>query len=413
LEPRESHYSRESNPNKLFLPSGTTKKQLHQNFIHENQQFNPHVHEYEENLSYFSFLKIFNDEFNISVGYPRSDLCHICELLNKRECIARRSASEDEVRQIQEEQIAHWTMADRFYATMREAKNLDDSHLVICCDYEKNFSLPITGVNKQYFSSDMNVYNFGIHDLRSQQTTLYFYPENFAHKGSNEINSFLMDFVSSVENTMRHLILFMDNSCGQNKNRYMFAICQFLASTRFETVKIIFPQPGHSFMPIDREFAILEKKRKKMDRVIKPSDWVTFLRNAKERNPFVLKYVQFPFTDDLQTDGTPIVTVKDFKASMDPLFLSRIPVAAIREIRFRNQTDPVVICPETNFETPLRMYKRGFTQRNLQTRIRDAKDAYNRETFLAIRENSANSVHTLLEYVDLPANVTFYNSIQA
>jgi len=270
LEARESHYSRESNPHKPFLSSGSTKKKLYNQFINENPKFNPFVTEYVHNLRYWMFCKIFNEEFNIGNGFPRGDLCHVCELLHKGEQVANRENIMEEIEQTQVEQRIHWGNADIFYTEMRRANFTDDSELILCCDFEKNFNLPITGVNKEYFSSHMNIYNFGVNNLKKNQSTMFFYLENFARKGSNEVISVFVHYISqhATENT-QHLTLFMDNAGGQNKNRFMFAFCQYLAYTRFVTVKKIFPVPGHSFIPIDREFAVIEKKRCKLDRAIK------------------------------------------------------------------------------------------------------------------------------------------------
>ena len=413
LEARESHYSRESNPHKLFLSSGSTKKKLYDQFIHEHPKFNPFVPEYVHNLRYWMFCKIFNEEFNIGIGFPRSDLCHVCELLHKREQVANRENNIEEIEQIQVEQRIHWENADVFYTAMRGAKLTDDSELILCCDFEKNFNLPITGVNKEYFSSHMNIYNFGINNLKTNQSTMFFYSENFARKGSNEVISFFVHYISqhATENT-QHLTLFMDNAGGQNKNRFMFAFCQYLAYTRFETVKIIFPVPGHSFMPIDREFAVIEKKRRKLDRAIKPSDWTKFLQCAKEQNPFEIVYVQHSFTDDLQNDGTPVVIVKNYKSALEPLFLSRIPIANIRRIEFRRGIEPQIqIDHRDGLNDSLRMFKRTINAEHLLVAFNTANDCYPPGQFLSVAENSAEAVHDLLRFVDLPNSVTFYESV--
>ena len=185
-EPRESHYSRESNPNKLYLPSGTTKAALYRQFTNTHPELRNENGRH--NVTYSFFCQIFNQEFNIAVGYPRSDLCSRCEMLNKKLAISTREQNQDE-EILKREQINHWRNAELFYEEMRNCSTLGEDFLVLCFDFEKNFSLPITGLNRQYFlslASHLNLYNFGIKNLQSGETAMFFYPQNFAKKAQTK-----------------------------------------------------------------------------------------------------------------------------------------------------------------------------------------------------------------------------------
>jgi len=73
----------------------------------------------------------------------------------------------------------------------------------------------------------------------------------------------------NVPQEVEHFHIFSDNAVGTNKNRFIFTICQFLYLTRFESM-FEFPVPGHSFMCIDRSFALIEKKRKRKIELLHP-----------------------------------------------------------------------------------------------------------------------------------------------
>ena len=188
LNARESHYSREKNTNKIYLPSNTTKSKLYREFLQQNPDYRPGNEENVRNtISYWFFCKTFNEDFNISIGYPLSELCNNCELFKKRIDVAQRNNQAD-LEMIQLEQFEHWDKAEYFYDQMKSSLESEDDHLIICCDFEKKFQHPLTGVNKEYFSSHMNISNFGIKNLKTGRAMMYFYPQNFANKGSNEIN---------------------------------------------------------------------------------------------------------------------------------------------------------------------------------------------------------------------------------
>lgn len=96
---------------------------------------------------------------------------------------------------------------------------------------------------------------------------MYLYTENYGQKGPNEVITALADYIEHnklPEHT--HLDLFCDNCFSQNKNRYLFAFLdQLCAHNTFQKVTISYLIPGHSMMPIDRDFAMIERKRIKTD----------------------------------------------------------------------------------------------------------------------------------------------------
>lgn len=65
---RQSHYSRGDNQKREYLPEGLSIARMHRLYVaeHEPQADTPVVKEW-------LYRKIFNEEFNLSFGYPRSD----------------------------------------------------------------------------------------------------------------------------------------------------------------------------------------------------------------------------------------------------------------------------------------------------------------------------------------------------
>ncbi|CAG9793242.1 unnamed protein product [Diatraea saccharalis] len=76
LPSRKSHYTRNNNKPKKFLDSHLSINKLYNKFVSE-------VHpELKTKVSYEKFRQIFNQDFNISFGFPRKDICQVCEKLN-------------------------------------------------------------------------------------------------------------------------------------------------------------------------------------------------------------------------------------------------------------------------------------------------------------------------------------------
>lgn len=132
--------------------------------------------------------------------------------------------------------------------------------------------LPKTTSTDVFYKRQLWVHNFGITSAKNPRTHCFMYPESVAKKTSNEPISFLKFYIENImDPTIRILYVFSDNCVAQNKNH---ALLQFyytlIKSGRFDKIIIRFPEPGHSFMPCDRAFGIIEKNLRKADRVYVP-----------------------------------------------------------------------------------------------------------------------------------------------
>jgi len=67
--------------------------------------------------------------------------------------------------------------------------------------------------------SHLNFYNFGIQNLQTNYATMIMYAQHYAKKGANEAATFLYFYLQELcPPEVIHVILFMDNSVGTNKN---------------------------------------------------------------------------------------------------------------------------------------------------------------------------------------------------
>ena len=106
-----------------------------------------------------------------------------------------------------------------------------------------------------------------------------------------------------------------------------------------EKIEVLYPLSGHSRLPCDRDFAHIEKNRRKV-RVVKPSEWVNLIKETDISNPFQTVFVEHPLTDDMTHDGTPVVEVKDFKKGFDPFLRPPSGIATMIGLLFRRGQNP-------------------------------------------------------------------------
>jgi hypothetical protein len=324
---RESHYSRTKQSTRHYLDGNLNISELHRQYVAM----------FPENIvSRAVFSQVFSYEFNICFAGPRSDICETCERFRTKIVAAKADHNATALIDLETQKELHLRKAEVFYDEMRKRHNEDT--LVICFDYQKNLPIPVTNVSGEYYRRQLWLHNFGIYNMVSKETQLYVYSEHFAKKGPNEVLSCLENYIATrCAPNQSKLVIFADNCFSQNKNRYMFGFLDNLcARGSFSQIEIFYPLPGHSMMAIDREFAKIERKKRRMEKFNSPEDWLTLIKNAKIEKPFGINFVQHPLRSDLKLlDGDALVQVKDFKSAMATCLKTNIAVSQIRAAIFR------------------------------------------------------------------------------
>lgn len=291
LKGRESHYSLKDST-KTYLPEELNITKIFRMF----QEQNPWV----KNALYETYRQIFNTNFNIGFGYPRSDTCSKCDefkLQKKNLEIELQSTTTDgEKRQIQSklkdiysDKTIHLLRADKWYKLKRQAKfrsRTDNTKEAIVYDYAKNHHVPNITTGEVYYKRQLSVYVFNIHILSTGQSVFYTYAETTGHKGSDEVCSFLHHFFYNfLDSEVKELEFFSDSCAGQNKNNFIFKFYHHLVhkEKRFEKVTGYFPIKGHSYNECDKNCALIKKTYE----AELPEDWAEVIRNSRVKpSPF-------------------------------------------------------------------------------------------------------------------------------
>lgn len=153
LPARESHYSRSSNKFKKYLDSNLTIAELHRKFLADNP---------ENKISYEKFRQIFNEDFNISFGQPRKDICSTCEKNNILKEAAVANNNIQEKINLERAQELHLRKSEVFLKRISTTeKEQNETKLSICMDFQKNLPLPVTNVSDEYYLRQLYLHNFG------------------------------------------------------------------------------------------------------------------------------------------------------------------------------------------------------------------------------------------------------------
>lgn len=122
----ESHYCR-GKSNRKYLPSELNVKKLWRVYSSETGQL-------AVKLSFF--CKIFNTQYNVDFGTPRTDVCSTC--LSLREKIKQEKYAGKRTELITEKRV-HRLQYKAFYSKL---KDTDNNTLILSFDCQKNLALP-------------------------------------------------------------------------------------------------------------------------------------------------------------------------------------------------------------------------------------------------------------------------------
>ena len=251
----KSHYSRNKNKRRRYLSPLLSIVEMHRLYVqeHEGQVANPRV-------KYSYYAKVFNEEFNLSFGYPKSDVCGACEQFR----IQLNSEGSD-VNTVQEKHKEHLRSAEKFYSELRLDTDMakKNAHVVtITFDFQQNLPLPHLPVGDLFYMHQLWLYIFGVHSCGDNKVTMFCWPETLAKRGSDEVVSCLHATFAQLPPEVTALRLYSDGCGGQNKNnnvmRYLFSLVYI---GRFRYIRHTFPVRGHSFLPNDRDFGRTEVKK--------------------------------------------------------------------------------------------------------------------------------------------------------
>lgn len=257
----ESHYCRSKTSVRIYLPCDLNLKKLFVLYLQKVPE-NMHV-----KLSYFR--KYVNTNYNIAFGTPMTDCCSTCLRIKEQLKIA---TSLDIRQNFKTEHRVHIAKAKAFFQLL---KNKTPNTAYFSFDCQKNLALPRLPDQAAYFSQQINYNNFTIvvgtskDKLNPRNVFSYLWTEIDFRKDSNTIASALhhalknFDFDPSIT-TVR---LFADGCGGQNKNtNTMGMLASWLleeSPQHIKKVEWIFPIVGHSFIPPDRIFGLIERDIKK------------------------------------------------------------------------------------------------------------------------------------------------------
>ena len=154
---------------------------------------------------------------------------------------------------------------------------------------------PHTSAGTIFYKRKLSIYNLSVYSLGTSVGCCYMWAEIEAQRGSAEVGTAMLKYISSLPKTVRTVILYSDCCGGQNKNRNLATalIYTMLSNPHIIMIEHKYLESGHTHMEVDSIHAAIERAKKSVP-VYVPHDWYTVVRCARRKHP----YSVIPMTHD-------------------------------------------------------------------------------------------------------------------
>ena len=110
-------------------------------------------------------------------------------------------------------------------AEHKEKCKSDKTIAAIAFDLEQVLLCPKLNVSSLYYKRKLSVYNLTTYNLDDRSVNCYLWHEAVGGRASSEIASCINNFIQSLSQSVRHLVMFSGTCGGQNRNKNFSAMC--------------------------------------------------------------------------------------------------------------------------------------------------------------------------------------------
>lgn len=402
----QSHYSRNENPDRVYLNYDLTINSLYSNYY-----INWCNEEGKNIVSSDKFRRIFCEDFNIGFKLPKSDTCATCDSLNMQ--INSMAPDDEGLEILQNERKIHVENAEMAQDTIKQLASLASKdpakYHVIALDLQQVLPTPKLTVSHAFYKRKLSTYNLGIHDLGTNRGYMFVWNESIAERGSDEIASCLLKYLQCQNISSEELHIISDNCKGQNKNWTFIGV--YNALSRSGIVKKIyhhFPVVGHTYLPCDRDFGRIELYvRKHMPLIYTTEEWAECILQSNKKNKFHVTLMNSADFKDF-TCFSNHVTKKNKTDAGEPLKFSEASVFYI------SAADPFILFISHNYDFENVNYKSCTIRKRGRTNsaLNPFQAPRKYSDCIPIEKNKWKDLQSLLNYIPQQHH-TFFNNIVA
>ena len=329
-----SHYCRASTQ-RLYVES-TFRSVLHMHSVYVEWC-------YEQNVipvSRQSFNRVLTEQ-KVSIHKPKKDQCDIC-------CEHAAGQLNTESHEI------HMQKKDEARAAKAEAKTSANSEkLVVTMDLQSVLLAPKLLASAIYYKMKLQIHNFTVYELNNGDVTLYVWHEANGGVTGNEFTSCIVDYLSNIGQSYKHIVLISDGCTYQNRNKILSSALSDLAQRKNITIEQLYLEKGHTQMEADSVHATLEHYFKAP--IYAPCDYTSLMRKARPQHPYTVKDLDYTFFRDFESVPSNFRSIRPGFKSGDPVVtnIRGILYDPSGNVKFKlRHSDPLALLPQRRPSQP-------------------------------------------------------------
>lgn len=274
----QSHYTRKDSDRKYLHPDLNIRK-MYDLYVEKCTQEN------KQPVKEKYYYHVFSSKFNLHFKVPSKDTCRLCDELHMK----LETVNDEEKKKLKLQKELHLARAEKARQVLKDDSECVSEDTYVCTfDLQKALPFPKLSTSVAYYKRNMYMYNFGIHSFNDSISYMYVWDETEGGRGSQDLSSCVQKHLRENASTYKNIIMFSDSCTGQNRNIIMSLTMLKYAQDPNMSANIIdlkFLVSGHSYLPNDTDFGVIERKSKKQQQIFVPEDWMNVIRTAKHKKP--------------------------------------------------------------------------------------------------------------------------------
>lgn len=280
FSPAISHYRRQHAPNRLYLPSDLTIRDMHENFTTAH----PNVP-----VSYEVYRKIVSKDMNISFTKLGNEECEKCESFELHNENHRKETADQNV---DCDTCKEWTLhlnkaniTRRNYRIDADKKPSEDE-IYYSADMQKVIMLPRLEMFKQVlFTPRLIAFNESfvpLGDIKHNLPFVALWHEEISGRKKEDVVSTFYNFFLFARD-YKKVTIWLDNCSAQNKNWCLYSFLIFIINSdeiSTDTITLKYLEAGHTFMSADNLHRQIENNLRHNPKVYDFTDFVNAVRKC-------------------------------------------------------------------------------------------------------------------------------------
>ncbi|XP_030831813.1 uncharacterized protein LOC115918229 isoform X2 [Strongylocentrotus purpuratus] len=274
-----SHYCR-ANSEFTYVAPDLTKAIMYQLFVKEHGNC-------ASRSTYVKAMK----SMKIKIHKPKKDMCGLCSNYTN----AQGQLKED-LKEVYDAHRAEVEKVRGLKAQSKEKAISSDQFASAVFDLQQVMYLPKSNRSEIFYKRRLACYNLTVYDFEKRDGLCYLSNETITKRGSNEIASYLLDYLREVDKKgVKEVDFYSDGCAGQNRNSVLPAMAMAFMKecTNVAVITFHYFEKCHGQSECDSIHSHIEQRLSKSHELMHPVQLSSIIREARSNpGPYRVKCVR-------------------------------------------------------------------------------------------------------------------------